>query len=151
MARNTFQGRMRTFAGRALSQIDARTGLPAPLLAQNLAGPIQIVLPEDPADAVYELGFLPAYWAIERVRVITPAGAGTITLSLPAYAGMAGVTLVAATADATDVANDMTLVPDMFTSYAKDRPITVETDSVTDVLRLGIWGFPLDDAAAQGG
>lgn len=151
MARQTFQARLRTYGGRALSQVDARDGVPRQLLAQNLAGPIQIVLPADPADDDYEVGFLPAYFAIEKIQVITPAGAGTIAIDLPAYSGLSSQNLVAALGNAADSAVELTLVPDRFSSYAKDRPLVVSTVGVTGQLRVGIFGFPLDDAGAQGG
>lgn len=149
MARQTFQARLRTYGGRALSQVDVRDGVPKHLLAQNLAGPIQVLLPADPPDDDHEVGFLPAYWAIEKVQVITPADAGTITVSLPAYGEMGAATLVAALADATSTAAALTLVPVPFTSYMRDRPLVISTVGVTGQLRLGIFGFPLDDAATQ--
>jgi hypothetical protein len=149
MARNTFQGRLRTYAGRAKSAIDTRDGVTKGVLAQNLSGPIQIVLKTDPANATYEVGFLPAFWTLERVRVITAATAGTITVTLPAYAGLAAVTLVAALGAASTKAADLTLAAGLLESYAKDRPVTISTVGVTGTLRLGLFGFPLDDAMGE--
>jgi hypothetical protein len=150
MARATFQGRLRTYSGRTKSAIDKRNGVPKALLAQNLSGPIQVVLKANPANGDYEVGFLPAFWALERIRVISPAGAGTIAITLPAYNGLAAVTLVAALASATSVAADLALANGLLASYAKDRPLVVTTTGVTGLLRVGLFGFPLDDAAASG-
>lgn len=150
MARNTFQGRMRTHTGRSKSAIDKRDGVPKAVLAQNLAGPIQMVLKASPANGTYEVGMLPAYWCLQSARVITPATAGTISIILPAYNGLAAVTLVAALGDATSAAADLTLAAGLMASYAQDRPVQIATVGVTGILRVGLFGFPLDDAASQG-
>jgi hypothetical protein len=147
MARNTFQGRLRTYAGRSKSNINRLTGIPTQLLPQNLAGPIQVVL-RDPADGAHNVGLLPAYWCIERVRVITGAGAGTYQLDLPEYGAMAAVGLVAAS-DATSNLADATLDAGLLSPWGQDRPLVLTTTGVTGLFRVGIFGFPLDNALEQ--
>jgi hypothetical protein len=151
MANNTFQARLRTTGGRAKSAIDARTHRPVPMLTQNLAGPIQVVL-VSAGTATHEVGFIPAGFVIERIRVITPAGAGTVKIDFPAYNGAAAVAVVAALASATSKAADLTLLSTgLLVPFDIDRPLTVATVGVTGTLRLGIFGFPIDNGASEQG
>lgn len=148
MATNTFQGRMRTTAGNPRSVIDPRSGLPGRVLTQNLAGPIQLVLPLSPANGAYEIGFVPARFVIESCRVIVPAGAGTFRVDLPAFDGNTAIPVAAALSDATDPAADVIVTP--FTIPLVSRPVSVTTaGGVTGALVIGLFGFPLDDAAEE--
>lgn len=151
MARNTFQGLMRSLAGGSKATIDRRNGNPGAILPMTLQGCIQIVL-ENPANAATEVGFLPAFFLIERVRVITPGGAGTYTLDLPSYDGLGAQNVVAAGAVANANASDATLVVGArLVGYAKPRPIVVTpAGTVTGIFRLGIFGYPMDDARIIG-
>lgn len=144
MAKLTYQGLIRTFCGRSKSAMDLRNKLPVTLLPQNLAGPIQIVM-TNPADDAHEVGMLPANFAIERVQVITPADAGTYSLDIPEYAGEATESLVAG-ADATGAVATTLAAARELVPFDRDVPLVVTTAGVTGTLRIGIFGFPFDDA-----
>lgn len=147
MARNTFQGRMRTYAGRSKSGINLETGIPMQLLPQNLAGPIQLVV-QNPEDGDHMMGMLPAYWVVQSVVVITPASAGIFGITLPSYKDLVGVAAVSG-ADATVAGAAVTIDNGGYSSFALDRPLILNTTGVTDLMRVGIFGFPLDDATEQ--
>jgi hypothetical protein len=138
---------MRTYAGRAKSNINRDTGVPQQLLPMNLAGPIQLVL-QDPEDGDHMMGLLPAYMIITDIIVISPADAGTYDLTLPAYGDMVGIAAVAA-GDATAVGNKATIDVGAYTPFGEDRPLIITTTGVTGLFRLGIFGFPLDNAQEQ--
>lgn len=144
MARQTFQGRMRTTAGRARSGINRDTGLPTRVLHQNLLGPIQLVL-RDPEDGPHDMGLLPAFWCVDpSAFIITAATAGTFQIDLPAYAGLAEANVIASGTDAT-TAGSATVALAPFQAYSKDRPLVLTTTGVTGLLRVGLMGFPLDN------
>lgn len=144
MAKQTFQGLLRTFAGRGKSGIDKRAHKPRGLLPMNLYGPIQIVLTA-PANGAHEVGMIPAGFAIDKVTVMTKANAGTFALDIPAYDGELTENLVTAGdatgGDAIVLDADRTMIP-----FDQDVPLIVTTASVTGTLRIGIWGVPFDDA-----
>jgi hypothetical protein len=144
MAKQTMQARIRSLGGGPKSAIDARNHLPTPTLAFVLGGVIQFQL-SAVASQTLELGMLPAYFALEKVAVMLPAGAGTYTLRLPAYGGLGAVTVVAATASGTSTA-DATLACPKYSNWSKPRPIELVGAGLTGAFHIGIWGVPLDDA-----
>lgn len=149
MTRTTFQGRLRTTAGRPSNVTHKVTGAPTMVLRQNLAGPIQIQM-QDPANGAHVVGMLPAYFVIQSAALIVPAGAGTLDLALPAYNGLDAVDLVGVAVAADDPAGTaITLANGAWASYAQDRPLQVTTSGVTGLLAFGLWGFPLDDGTSE--
>jgi hypothetical protein len=144
MAKQTFQSKLRSLGGGAKSGIDARTNLPKDNLAFVLGGSIQFHL-EGVASQTLELGMLPAFFAIERVAVMLPAGAGTYTLRLPAYGGLGAVTIVAALASGTST-TDATLACPKYSNWSVPRPVELVGAGLTGTFHFGIWGVPLDDA-----
>lgn len=149
MTRATFQGRIRTTAGRPGNTVNRDTGQTMTILRQNLAGPIQIQL-QDPADGDHVVGMLPAYFVMTEARLIVPADAGTVDMSLPAYNGLSAVDLVGTAAAADDPAGTaIVLAAGAWASYAMDRPLVLTTASVTGLLNVGVWGFPLDDGTDE--
>ena len=147
MARQTFQGRLRTMNGRSMSNIDNRTKLLYPILAQNLAGPIQIVV-TNPPNATKIIGMLPAFWLLQTGAILTAAGAGTFALAMPAYRGLPAVSLYAPASVAT-VAGVLALTAGGYASYAQDRPVELTTTGVTGTFRIGLFGVALDDGAGS--
>jgi hypothetical protein len=126
---------------------DRRNGLPRNILPITTSGVIQLVL-TSPANGAIEVGFLPAFFLIERVQVITPGGAGTYALDLPAYDGLASQSVVAAGASASSSASAATLVAGArMIGFDRPRPISINPTGVTGIFRLGVFGFPMDDAS----
>jgi hypothetical protein len=144
MATQTFQARVRSTAGSALSVWDRANRRPVRVLPLVLAGPIQFQL-EDVGSETLTLGFLPAFAQIEKVAVMRPAGAGTYTLRLPAYNGLALQNIVAAGASGTSTA-DATLAVTKYASYSQARPLELVGAGLTGPFNIGIWVIPLDNA-----
>jgi hypothetical protein len=123
--------------GRPRSAIDKTTNLPVTVLAGNMAGPIQLHAKKGDAAGAKTVGMLPAYFAIEKAEPITAATtAANVTISLPAYNGLAAVP-------------DITAVT-KYTVYGQDRPVvmTLAAAQAANCV-IGIFGFPIDDAASE--
>lgn len=145
MAKQLFQARIRTTGGGPRSVIDRRTSRPIDISPITLAGAIQFRV-SGVASTTVELGFLPAFFQIDRVAVTYPAASGTYSLVMPAYGDLTSQVLVAAAASGTSTA-DATLVPAKFASYSIARPIQLIGASLTGTFGVAIWGLPLDDAS----
>lgn len=146
MARNTFQGLMRTTCGRPGSVPDRASnppGLPANIARMTLTGIIQLRALNLGANTVV-IGMLPAGWfPVDSIGIVAPAG-GTVAIVLPAYRGLPEVTLRAAAA----VVAGTVVVSASFATYAIDRPIAVRGVAGTlGPMIVGLRGFPLDDAS----
>lgn len=148
MARQNFQGRLRTTCGTPKSVISADTGKPVVTLAQSLYGPIQLsVLNLGAATKVF--GMLPANWVIwDIVSIVAPSG-GTVAIQLPLYNGNAAVNMVTAAA-APAAGTSYTIAAGRYASYTYPRPISVTGVAATlGQMVIGVMGFPLDDAASE--
>lgn len=149
MARNTFQGLMRTTCGRPGSVPNRAAnppGLPADIARMTITGVIQCrALNLGAADLV--VGFLPAGWfPVDTIGIVAPTG-GTVAVILPAYRGLPEVTLRAAAA----VVAGGVVVSASFATYAIDRPLAVRGVALTQgPMIIGLRGFPLDDASIAG-
>jgi hypothetical protein len=149
MARNTFQGLMRTTCGRPGSVPDRASnppGLPANIARMTLRGVIQCRGVNIGATDLV-IGMLPAGFLVTgTIGVAAPSG-GTVAIILPAYRGLPQVTLRAAAAV---VPGGETPVAPAVT-YGIDRPIVMRGVAATlGQAIVGIEGFPLDDAAVAG-
>jgi len=149
MGRQTFQGLMRTTGGRMRSAINRDTGVPGIVLAQNLQGPIQLRL-SSPANGAHYLGMLPANYMLTDFGVIVAAGAGTFQIDLPAYNGSGAVNLVAAATSATVATKGQALATGAYGGpYGEDRPLELTVTGVTGEFNVGLWCFPVDNAAVE--
>jgi hypothetical protein len=146
MARNTFQGLMRTTCGRPASVPNRASnppGLPADIARMTLAGVIQCRgLNLGAADLV--IGMLPAGWfPVDSIGMVAPSG-GTVAIVLPAYRGLPEVILRTAAA----VVPGTVTPAASFATYSIDRPIAVRGVALTQgPFIVGLRGFPLDDAS----
>ena len=144
MARNTFQGLLRTTCGRPASVI-GEDGLPANVLRMTVGGLIQIRAVDLGANTKV-VGMLPAYFMITAgIGIVAPAG-GTLAIDLPAYKGLAAQSLVAAAA--VTAGGAMTIVPAGRGPWGIERPISITgVAGTTGQVVVGLQGFPLDDGA----
>jgi hypothetical protein len=145
MARNTFQGLMRTTCGRPGSVPDA-AGLPKNIARMTLKGVIQCRAVDIGANDVV-IGMLPAHFLVTNtIGIIAPSG-GTVAVVLPAFRGLPEVVLQAAAAV---VPGEVTAVTPAV-SFGRDRPIALRGVALTmGQASVGIEGFPLDDASVAG-
>lgn len=142
MARNTFQGLMRTTCGRPASVPDAN-GLPANMARMTLGGVIQLRATDLGANDLV-CGMLPAgFFPVSSIGIVAPSG-GTIAIVLPAYKGLPEVVVRTAAA----VTAGTVTAAASFASYSIDRPIALRGVALTAGLAVvGLQGFPLDDAS----
>jgi hypothetical protein len=148
MAKQLFQGRVRTTGGSYKSIIDKRNNRPIDVAPYVVAGPIQWRI-TGPGAATTELGFLAAEMQIERAAIMLPAAGGTYRLWLPAYAGYAAQDIVAALASATTTA-DATLAVAKYASWPVARPVHFTgVAGTTGEMAIGLWVIPIDDARAS--
>lgn len=147
MTKTTFQGRISTTNGRPSSVVNRDTGLPMTVLRQNMMGPIHIPT-VDLGDEERVIGMLPAFWVLSDIISITPPGAGTLAITLPAYAGMAEVALVADGAVPAKGAS-FTIANGQWEFYGIDRPLMFKGTGVTGAMLVTLMGFPYDDATHE--
>lgn len=148
MARNTFQGLMRTTCGRPASVADRASnppGLPVNITRMTLAGVIQLRAVNIGAKDVV-IGMLPAnFFLTKTIGIIAPSG-GTVAVVLPAYRGLPEVILQAAAAVVPGT--ETAITPGR--SYGVDRPIALRGVAATQgQASVGVIGFPLDDASVS--
>jgi hypothetical protein len=145
MARNTFQGLMRTTCGRPGSVPDA-AGLPKNIARMTLRGVIQCRAVNLGANDLV-IGMLPANFLVTNtIGIIAPSG-GTVAVVLPAFRGLPEVILRPAAAVVPGTAT--AVAPAV--AYGRDRPIALRGVALTlGQVSVGIEGFPLDDAAIAG-
>lgn len=148
MARNTFQGLMRTTCGRPASVADRASnppGLPVNITRMTLFGVIQLRAVDIGANDVV-IGMLPAnFFLTDTIGIIAPSG-GTVAVVLPAHRGLPEVVLLAA---APVVPGEGTLITPG-RAYGIDRPIALRGVAATlGQVSVGVFGFPLDDASVS--
>lgn len=140
MGRNTFQSMVRSTGGRPLSVIGL-DGLPTNVLRYTMGGVLQLVS-GDIANKTTVVGMLPAFlYLTGHISILNPGG--TLAITLPAYKGLAAVTLRAAAAVVVGTRVAITTGA----TYAIERPIAFTGDaSAVGTAVMGIECFPLDDA-----
>jgi len=151
MARNTFQGLMRTTCGRPASVADRASnppGLPVNITRMTLGGVIQLRAVNIGANDVV-IGMLPAnFFLTKTIGIIAPSGgaAATVAVVLPAYRGLPEVILQAAAEVVPGTETAITPAR----SYGIDRPIALRGVAATQgQASVGVIGFPLDDASVS--
>lgn len=149
MARQTFQGLLRSTGGRPSNVPNRATGTPTSVMRVTHTGIIQMVAPASLGTGTLMLGMLPAFFAPTAARLITAQTSGTVQIVLPAYDGLDSVTL--ATIAHTAGVGALALAAGEQVSYGIDRPIAlVGSVSVVGLAVVGLEGFSLDNGFVSG-
>lgn len=143
MARNTFLGLLRSTGGRPSSVLDLN-GVPTHVLRYTMAGVIQLKS-SDLVSKTTVIGMLPAFMMITgHVSILSPGG--TLAITLPAYKGLAEVTLRAAAA----VVPGVQVAVTNGEVYGIERPVALTGNaSATGLAVMGLQCFPMDDASVS--
>jgi hypothetical protein len=144
MAKQTFQGLMRTTNGRALSAYDKLLGRLRPMLVANPVSVVQLTLA---AGSVTDLniGMFPANVRVLGVEVISVGTSGTFNLSFPAYDGAGAVAFFSGAQNVNALAALTLTAADGF-APAVDRPIHLTTASLVGTPTIAIFCVGVDDA-----
>jgi hypothetical protein len=145
MAKNTFQGLIRSTNGRPLSGYDKLLGRVRPMLVANPVCLMQLDLVAG-TETDTNIGLLPAGLRILGIEVISAGTSGTFNLKLPAYDGLAEVLFFAGAQNVNAIAAlTASAAIDGYKSD-KDRPIYLTTATLVGAPTIGIWCVGSDDA-----
>lgn len=144
MAKQTFQGLIRTTNGRALSAYDKLLGRIRPMLFAN---PITLIQLDLAVGSVTDdnIGMFPAGLRVLGVEVIRVGTSGTFNLSFPAYDGLGATAFFGAAQNVNALAALTLTAADGF-APDRDRPIHLTRASIVGSPKIAIFCVADDDA-----